>query len=375
MSAGIFRKILAGAAVLSVVLMGTGCGNKQEDKDIGPLSGTVSGEEPSKGGMEESSDAGKEPEVDLSVLADRIQVEAGTEQLSVEDFFVDYQGEEATLKKELTAGELAMAGETYVVPVEYKGHTVEVTVEIVDTTAPAIAAEDIAIQEGDPVSYKKTVSVTDNSSAEPSLEVDHSEVKTSVPGVYTVRYTATDASGNTATAEVSLTVTKKGMPTVEEVNAKADELIAEIVTPDMTLWDATFALWDWCRTKIQYSYSAGDTSSIYAGAYEGLYERCGDCYTYYATFAVLLDRMGIENMGVTRVGGETNHYWNLVNLGDGWYHCDSSPRYKEHTYFCFMQTDAQIQQYTESYPEKPNYYTFDPDLLPERATKIVYEHY
>jgi hypothetical protein len=37
-----------------------------------------------------------------------------------------------------------------------------------------------------------------------------------------------------------------------------------------------------------------------------------------------------------------------------------------------MQTDAQVAAYTRAYPEKPNYYTFDETLLPERETTIIY---
>ena len=77
-------------------------------------------------------------------------------------------------------------------------------------------------------------------------------------------------------------------------------------------------------------------------------------------------------MEVRRVGGTSDHWWNLVNLGNGWYHCDSSPRRKKDTYRCFMQTDIQIQAYTDSRPEHPNYYVFDETLYPERATEIVY---
>ena len=61
-----------------------------------------------------------------------------------------------------------------------------------------------------------------------------------------------------------------------------------------------------------------------------------------------------------------------MHIESGWYHCDASPRREGDHYKCFMQTDAQIQAYTESYPQHPNYYTFDPELYPERATEIIY---
>jgi hypothetical protein len=76
-------------------------------------------------------------------------------------------------------------------------------------------------------------------------------------------------------------------------------------------------------------------------------------------------------MRVTRVGGSSNHYWNLVNCGDGWYHFDCSWRIHGDYYVTFMKTDAEVAAYTDDYtrryPNHPNYYTFDPSLYPERG--------
>lgn len=244
---------------------------------------------------------------------------------------------------------------------------------IPDTEAPVFdGLSDKEVYVGETVSYKKGVTVTDNIDTDIKMEIDTSNVKLDVPGEYQVTYTATDSSGNTAT-ETILVVVKVMDKKEAEVNKLADKLIADLITEDMSKWDTCYTLWNWCRTKIRYAYSAGDRSTIYAGAYEGLHDRSGDCYAYYATFTVLLQKCGIETLEVRRVGGESNHWWNLVNLGDGWYHCDSSPRKAGHTYKCFMQTDAQVQAYTEFYKEKPNYYVFDESLYPERETTIVYD--
>ena len=242
-----------------------------------------------------------------------------------------------------------------------------------DTTAPVIEGlSDKEVYAGETVSYKKGVIVSDDTDIDVTLEIDASAVDLDTAGVYQVIYRATDAAGN-VTVE-TITVTVKIMDKKEaEVNKLAEELIAELITEDMSKWDTCYKLWNWCRTKIKYAYSAGDRSTIYAGAYEGLHDRSGDCYAYYATFTVLLQKCGIETLEVRRVGGDSNHWWNLVNLGDGWYHCDSSPRKIGHTYKCFMQTDAQIKEYTDFYKEKPNYYSFDESLYPERETTIIYD--
>ena len=244
---------------------------------------------------------------------------------------------------------------------------------IPDTTAPEIEGlSDKHIYVGETVSYKKGVTVTDDSGVEPELEIDASDVNLNEAGEYTVIYRATDEAGNTT--EKSITIFVKVLDAKEvEVNRLADELIAELITEDMTKWDVCYKLWNWCRTKIKYSSADGDRSTIYAGAYEGLHDRVGDCYSYYATFTVLLEKCGIETIMVTRLGGTSEHFWNLVNLGEGWYHCDASPRNVNYPYQCFMQTDAQIQDYAEWYTRVPEYFTFDKTLYPERETKIIFD--
>lgn len=386
------KKILFVAFLVGAIMMSAGCGNKalgeEESTQADVLGRRTEGISDPEDGIEtaeegtgaeravslEETKESEEPEEPPQALLNNISHEAGTE-LSAEDFFEVYKGEEVEFFTELTPQELTAVGAVYTVSVAYLGQTVDVTVEIVDTTEPVIEGQDFSVEMGTNVSYRKNVRVTDNSGAEPSLKIDNSQVNLSVPGIYPVYYTATDASGNSATAQINLTVVERKDITEEMVFREADDLIAELITPEMSRWDTAYTLWNWCRKQIRYSYSAGERSSVYAGAYEGLHDRQGDCYVYYATFSVLLDRVGIENMCVQRVGGTSDHWWNLVNIGDGWYHCDASPRNENHTYRCFMQTDEQLQWYTDFYKGHPNYYTFDPESLPERATTIVFERY
>ena len=243
-----------------------------------------------------------------------------------------------------------------------------------DTEPPVIeGAKNITVTLGDSISYRKGITVTDDSGEEITLEIDKSGVNPDQAGIYPVIYSATFSEGNTTSIEIVLTIEDPVPVSEEYVIQLADQLIAELTTPEMSTWDKAYTLWNWCRTNIRYSYSAGDRSSIYAGAYEGLHSRQGDCFAYYATYAVLLDRLGIQNTCVARVGGTSNHWWNLVNLGNGWYHCDCSPRAKTHLYKCFMQTDAQLQEYTDFYTDHPGYYNFDPTLYPDRETTVIFD--
>ncbi len=247
------------------------------------------------------------------------------------------------------------------------------TPHVTDTTPPLLeGVKDITIYCGEPVVYRQGISLWDDSGEAPILQIDTSQVDLKTPGSYPVIYRALDASGNETTIEITLRIEEP--PSVEEVEVRtlATKLVEELVTEDMTEYDKAYALWDWCRKNIRYAYVSGDRSSVWTGAYEGLHDKVGDCYAYYATLEVLLTQVGIENMCVTRVGGDSNHWWNLVKVDGQWYHCDASPRSNGDRYRCFLQTDAQIQAYTEWNYKKSNYYTFEEELYPIRGTEIIY---
>lgn len=237
-----------------------------------------------------------------------------------------------------------------------------------------LGVEPLKVIQGNAVSYKKGIEITDNADENVRLEVDNSQVDLNTPGEYRISYTATDKSGNMTIVFTTITVRDSVLADKEDtVNQMADEIIASIITDDMSAWDKAYKLWNWCRTNIAYTSATGDMTSEYTGAYEGLHDRKGDCYSYYATYKILLDKVGIENLQCTRMGGSSEHYWNLVNLGNGWYHCDCSPRRKDDPFRTFMQTDNQVAQYERSYEERPDYYTFDKDAYPERGTLVIYD--
>lgn len=322
----------------------------------------------------ESSSSGQ-PE-DIPVILDiltSIQLEAGVSEISAADLFEEYNAQQVIFQTFLSAEELAVAGAIYEIDVTYLDQPVTVTVEIVDTTPPTIeGVKSLSVNIGASLSYKKDILLSDNAAGEILLEIDNSLVNLNVPGTYPIRYTATDGSGNQSSADTTVTVNATHIPTEEDAFALADTLIARIITPEMSKYDTAYTLWNWCRTNIRYAASAENYSSVWAGGYEGLNKKSGDCYTYYATYSLLLTRCGIDNLCVARVGGTSDHWWNLVNIGDGWYHCDSSPRRRGDPYLCFMQTDAQVQAYTESYSGVPNYYVFDGSLYPDRETAVIF---
>ena len=243
-------------------------------------------------------------------------------------------------------------------------------INIQDTTPPSITVPDEKIYErGDTILYRAGVEINDNSKSVPQLEIDDSEVETNVAGTYVVRYSATDPSGNTGYAEGKIVITDQHVPDQKEVDDLADEVLRDIITTDMTEIEKARAVFEWCQDNIRVTGYARKDNEVY-GAYDGLYYREGDCYTSYATSTWLLGKLGIETIALSRNLDDATHYWCIVNVGDGWYHFDCS--HLKGGFQCFMQTDAQVDEYAQKYLKEPEEFHFEQENIPERETRIVY---
>jgi len=228
-----------------------------------------------------------------------------------------------------------------------------------DAEPPVISgAKDLLVYIGDGVSYRKNVTALDNCPEGLRLTVDTGSVNLKEEGVYPVVYTAVDAAGNTASVTVQLTVIARAH-TIEEVNALADAVLASIVTPEMSDWDKALAIYNYIRRNVGYI-NHSEKGDWVRAAYEGLARRQGDCYVYASTAKALLTRAGIKNMDIAKIPTRREHYWNLVDVGDGWYHFDTTPR-TDHTVF-FMWTDAQLMEYSNIHYGSHKY---DPTAYPE----------
>ncbi len=157
--------------------------------------------------------------------------------------------------------------------------------------------------------------------------------------------------------------------TQEEYDQTVADTLDSIIEDGMTPMEQAKAVFTYVHNNIRYI-SHSDKSDWMNGAYAGLTTGKGDCFTYYAVSRALLTALEIDNLEVQRTGGKTQHFWNLVNCGDGWYHFDACPRsIKMPSFYSFMVTDEQIAAFTAMAGR--NYYDFDGSLLPERATETV----
>lgn len=235
----------------------------------------------------------------------------------------------------------------------------ELTIKL-DKDPPVIkGTRDQWIIVGDNISYKRNVTAEDNKDGEVDVTVDSSAVNIYELGSYPVVYSASDSSGNKATKNITVYVIELDP---ETVYALADDILAQITTPDMSLLEKARSIHTWVRRNITYTSSA-DKGNALKGAYYGFTTRQGDCFTYYSVAEALLTRAGIDNIGVRRVGGITQHFWSIINIGGGWYHFDTCPvRISINT---FMFTDADAEDYTKRITYLPNYYVYDKSLYPE----------
>ena len=221
----------------------------------------------------------------------------------------------------------------------------------IDREAPVITGvQDKVIYQGDTISYLAGVTVTDNMTAEPKLEVERSQVDNEIPGEYTVTYKATDDFGNVCEVAMKITVLEKreGYVALEVIEAEVDAILAQILRDDMTQQQQVWAIYVWIRTNCRYV-NHSEKDDYRQAAYRMLNDREGDCFNYYALTKVMLDRLGIPNIDVRKVKnyeGDNDHYWSLVSVdgGNSYYHVDATPRSNPAS-FCLV-TDAYMDEYS-----------------------------
>lgn len=248
---------------------------------------------------------------------------------------------------------------------------VKVTIELLKDQEPPViqGVKDQTVALNGTISYKKGVTVTDNQDKNPNLSIDTSKVNLQQEGTYEVIYIATDQAGNKAKKKAMITVMNQTNldEKTKEMEGLAKALLNEITTPQMDKMQIAKTIYDWCIENISYTDSS-DKSSWVIGAIQGLKQRSGDCFNYFATAKALLTQAGIKNVDIVKSDtSESSHFWSLVDLGEGYYHFDCTPRIGEGDYF-FMVTDAQLEAYSKAHE---NSHVFDASLYPKRATKII----
>lgn len=256
-------------------------------------------------------------------------------------------------------------GGDFTVPVvvtdPYQNSTViEVPMHVTkDSTPPEISGlkDNQMVRSGDEIDFRDGVTVTDNYDPEPVLTIDASKFNYNKPGKYTVYYKATDRSGNVTEKQITLEVWQSSASDLKtkEAYKYADQILKKIKKGKN---DSEYAknIYRWVCRNIVYLGRAGHPTFEKA-ALAGFKDRKGNCWVMCCCYKVLLDRANIPNLIVTRANSKvtrSNHYWNLIFVDKGWYHCDCTPLYP-----FFMKIDSQLD----------DFHTFESKLYPKRATK------
>lgn len=245
------------------------------------------------------------------------------------------------------------------------GNSVQVFAKVevlADTEAPIIeGVQELTVKAGGSVSYKRDVTVTDNHDENMVLVVDNSEVNLNKVGDYTVIYSAEDNAGNRTEITTVLHVLPAGVEGATEdiVYAEADAILAEIITEDMSQYEVAETIFHWINQNIANVGTSPKTTWV-EGAYRGLFERKGDCFVYASLSKCMLDRAGIPNMIIMFSNSRMTHYWNLIDLGEGWYHWDVIRR-TSGLYF-FYVSDAELMKYSNAHNGT---HAYDPSQYPE----------
>ncbi|MCL1792631.1 MAG: hypothetical protein FWG34_02055 [Oscillospiraceae bacterium] len=295
-------------------------------------------------------------------VADELVIEAG-EDISVEakDFICNYIEPNGLSINQNDEIKFSSPG-IYQVNLKSGKYLAFSTVKIVDTTPPVISGElDKWVLAGGTIAYRSGITVTDACDSNVQLVVDSSAVNLNVPGIYAVFYSATDASGNRAEAQGIVTVRAVDM---DLVNGMADNILSQIIRGGMSEYEKAKTIFYWVHNKMKYSANVSPRE-IAQAAYNCFYRGTGDCYTYMAASRVLLTRAGIDNMTVSRIDAPVQHYWNIVNVGNGWHHFDASPNGYVSIDRKFMFTESQAREFSRITPTEYENYKYDKSLVPE----------
>jgi len=150
--------------------------------------------------------------------------------------------------------------------------------------------------------------------------------------------------------------------TIETVNTLADGVLIDLKLDGLSVEKKAQKIYNWVKGHVTYV-STGEKNGVYYGALNAFKLKKGDCYTFYAISEVLLTRAGVVNIGVTRVGGRTSHYWSLIRTENGlWYHYDSTP-HSNQSVETYLFTETRAVALTGQWGN--NYYTYEHTLYPE----------
>lgn len=101
--------------------------------------------------------------------------------------------------------------------------------------------------------------------------------------------------------------------TITTLDEKVDAIVAAVVMPGMSDYQKALVLHNWVIRNADY-----DETYTYYDADGVLLYGTGVCQSYALAYRLLMNEVGIPNC----LEYGTDHVWNMIQLGDGWYHVD-----------------------------------------------------
>lgn len=105
----------------------------------------------------------------------------------------------------------------------------------------------------------------------------------------------------------------------KQLDYKVIELIKDLISPDMKDYEREWAIAKYLIDHLMYAMRDTDLSHTMQGA---LMEGMGVCDGYTKSMMYLLNSIGVPTRFVTGTANGGPHAWNLVKLGEGYYHVD-----------------------------------------------------
>lgn len=178
---------------------------------------------------------------------------------------------------------------------------------------------------------------------------------------YNIKSYAYHYKGNNASAEVNIDLKyRETKAQTAYVERRVDEILADLITPDMNAHEKVEAIHDWIVLHLAY-----DVSLQKYTAYDGLATGSTVCQGYSLLAYKMLKQSGVENRIVEGQAGGQLHAWNLVLLDGSWYHLDTTwddptpnqPGKVSYNYY--LLTDQEIAKdhtWQKKYPAAVNLY-------------------
>ena len=123
----------------------------------------------------------------------------------------------------------------------------------------------------------------------------------------------------------------------QEIYLKANEVIDEIIKPEMTDYEKVVAIWDYLEDNTEYEIEAYEYAKQNNFSMEGstgfentfntygiLCEGKGVCQSYAYTFKLLAHTCGIESDVIIGTMHNVSHAWNAIKIDGKWYMIDTT---------------------------------------------------